>query len=96
MLNRKCEVALFRLLPVILLIIFVPSLVREPGLMTIINYEHFMREKNTIIIKSIDVNKWRTTNQCFSSQACSGLDCRTCQSSIALTINEPRVLAVMN
>ena len=57
MLNRKCEVALFRLLPVILLIIFVPSLVREPGLMTIINYEHFMRKKNTIIIYKHNNNK---------------------------------------
>jgi len=36
-----------------------------------------------IIIKLIEVNKWRTTHKCFSSQACSGLDCRRNQSSIA-------------
>jgi len=36
-----------------------------------------------IIIKLIEVNKWGTTHKCFSSQACSGLDCRRNQSSIA-------------
>ena len=36
-----------------------------------------------VVMKLIEVNKWRTTHKCFSSQACSGLDCRRNQSSIA-------------
>jgi len=49
-----------------------------------------------LIIKSIEVNKLGTTNQCFSSQACSGLAYRRNQSSIAYTINGVRVLELID